>query len=65
MQSMLLMSLMRMTPPFWMPERRRQTLVTENSTGTIAIPPFVAAAPLGRRLSARDDSKLGTAGTQA
>jgi len=27
---MLLMPLMRSTPPFWMPQRRRQTLVTED-----------------------------------
>jgi hypothetical protein len=26
---MLLMPLMRMTPPFWMPEVRRQTLLTD------------------------------------
>jgi len=57
MHSMLLMPLMQSTPGFWMPERRRQTLVTENSTGTIAIPPFVAFAPQGKRLTARDDNE--------
>jgi len=27
---MLLMPLMRTNPPFWMPERRRQTVLTED-----------------------------------
>ena len=43
---MLLMPLMRMTPGFWMPEGGKQTLLTEGSTGTVAIPRF-----------ARDDNR--------
>ncbi|HTK52397.1 MAG TPA: cbb3-type cytochrome c oxidase subunit 3 [Gemmatimonadaceae bacterium] len=32
---------------------------TALSVGTMRIPPFVAGAPLGRRLTARDDTRVG------
>jgi hypothetical protein len=53
MFSMLLMPLMRMTPPFWMPERRGQTSLRRSSTGTIPI----------ARLSARDQHPRPTLGS--
>jgi len=38
MQSMLLMPLMRSTPPFWMPDLQGRSARERPSVGTIAIP---------------------------
>jgi len=38
MQSMLLMPLMRSTPPFWMPDLQGRSSRERPSVGTIAIP---------------------------
>ena len=46
MPSMLLISLMRLTPPFWMPAMHAGSSKQRDPIGTVAIP----------RLSARDDS---------
>ena len=60
---MRLMPLMGTTPPFWMPEDIWAVLPTVGrSSRMIAIRPFVAGAPLGKRW-ARGDSNLTLGGT--